>query len=338
MPTTRQHSVLIVDGPSSQSQLGEQLRDEFEVMTASTAESARTILSARPIDIVLTDIQLPDANGIQFLDWVLHHSPRTARVLLTGTARIEDAAEAVNTSRVHRLVLKPLRPEDLGTTLRQLARGLALERSNDELLEELRRLNADLERRVADRTRELEHALQQLQVKNQILEKMALTDALTGLPNRRAIELLARKELLRRTRNPNPISFGLVDADKFKQINSAYLLSGGDHVLTWLGQVLQRAIRGTDALGRVGGEEFMVVAPGTDETGAATLAERLRGMVEADQTRYREWDIKITVSVGFSVAPAGVPVGYDALREAAAAALSDAKATGRNRFVIRTVG
>jgi diguanylate cyclase (GGDEF)-like protein len=338
-PSRYKCSVLVVDDePAVLALLTGQLRDEFEVFTAPTAEAARSTLSGRAIDIVLTDLQLPDANGIQLLDWVQHNAPRTARVLLSGTARIEDAADAINCSRVHRLVLKPWRAEDLLTNLRQVARGLLLERSHEELLEELRQLNLELEQRVGERTRELEHALQQLQVKNQILEKMALTDALTGLPNRRAIELIARKELLRRTRTPAPIAFGLVDADRFKQINSDYHLSGGDHVLTWLGHTLQSAIRGTDALGRVGGEEFMVVAPATDIEGVSVLAERLRVMVESDGTRYREWDIKLTVSVGFAVVAAGIPIGYDALREAAAAALSDAKTTGRNRSVVRHIG
>jgi diguanylate cyclase (GGDEF)-like protein len=101
---------------------------------------------------------------------------------------------------------------------------------------------------------------------------------------------------------------------------------------------LQGAIREIDALGRVGGEEFMVVAPGTDADGALVLAERLRATVAAGRTRYRDRDIALTVSVGFAVAAAGTPVGYEALRETAAAALAEAKATGRNRCVIRVVG
>jgi diguanylate cyclase (GGDEF)-like protein len=174
-------------------------------------------------------------------------------------------------------------------------------------------------------------------MKNQILEKMALTDPLTGLPNRRAIELIARKELLRRTRAPAGIAFGLVDADRFKQINSRYLLCGGDHVLVWLGQTLSAAMRGTDALGRVGGEEFMVVAPGADAAGAEVLAERLRAAVADGETLYQSKPIRLTVSVGFAVAAADVTAGYEQLREVAASALAEAKATGRDRCVIRTL-
>lgn len=338
-PTTSRYkcSVLVVDDePAVLALLAGQLGQEFTVQTACTAEHARRILAEDQSDILLTDLQLRDGSGIQLLDWVYRHSPQTARVLLTGTARIEDAADAINCCRVHRLVLKPWRVEDLLTTLRSVARNLLLERSHEQLLDEYRRLNLELEARVQDRTRELEHANHQLQMKNQILEKMALTDALTGLPNRRAIELLARKELLRRTRTPAPIAFGLVDADRFKSINSRHLLCGGDHVLSWLGHTLQSAVRATDAVGRVGGEEFMVVAPETDRAGADVLADRLRSTVEAGETSFRNAAIRLTVSVGFAVAPTGVTVGYEQLREIASAALAEAKASGRNRCVIRS--
>ena len=332
-------SVLVVDDePSVLALLSGQLGHEFSVQTACTAEQARRALTERPADILLTDLQLRDGSGIQLLDWVYRHCPRTARVLLTGTARIEDAADAINCCRVHRLVLKPWRAEDLLTTLRSVARSLLLERSHEQLLDEYRRLNLELEARVEERTKEFEHANHQLQMKNQILEKMALTDALTGLPNRRAIELLARKELLRRTRSPAPIAFGLVDADRFKSINSQHLLCGGDHVLSWLGQTLQGSIRATDAIGRVGGEEFMVVAPETDRSGADVLAERLRSTVAAGETVFRDAPIRLTVSAGFAVAPVGVTVGYEQLRELASSALAEAKAAGRNRCFVRTLG
>ena len=331
-------SVLVVDDePAVLALLAGQLGQEFDVQTTSSAADARSAMAESPVDIIVSDLQLADGSGAELLDWVYHHVPRAARVLLTGTARVEDAVEAINKSRVHRLILKPWRTEDLLATLRQVARGLLLERSHDQLLEELRRLNLDLEHRVQDRTRQLETALGQLQMKNQILEKMALTDALTSLPNRRAIELIARKELLRRTRTPAPIAFALVDADRFKQINSDFLLSGGDHVLTWLGQTLQWAIRATDSIGRVGGEEFMVVAPNTDMEGAEILAERLRSTVAESETAFHGRAIRMTVSVGMAVAGAGTSVGYEQLREIAAEGMADAKTAGRNRSIVRMV-
>jgi len=334
MPPSRYKcSVLVVDDePAILALLEAQLGREFDVRVATSAEQAREMLVAGGVDILLTDLTLPDATGVQLLDWAYRAFPRTARILISGTVRLQDLADAVNCCHVHRMVLKPWRGEDLLAHLRDVARGLLLERSHEHLLEELRTLNGQLEERVAERTREL-------QVRTQILEKMALTDPLTGLPNRRAIELIARKELHRRSRSPGPVAFGLIDADHFKLINSRYLLSGGDRVLTALAHTLQRTVRAaTDAVGRIGGEEFMVVAAGTDAEGAAILAERLREAVEECVVESNEDRIRVTVSIGFAVADADAAVGYEALRETAAEALSEAKSAGRNRCVVRPVG
>jgi diguanylate cyclase (GGDEF)-like protein len=213
-----------------------------------------------------------------------------------------------------------------------------MERSHEQLLDELRRLNVELEHRVADRTRELEVANSQLQQKTMFLEKMALTDALTDLPNRRAIDLIAQKELHRRSRVPAPITFALIDIDHFKQVNTDYLYPGGDHALVWIAGVLQASLRASDSLGRVGGEEFLVVAPGTDEEGAIVLAERLRSAVESGQTEYKGRPMRLTISLGLAVADATTPIApaaYKDMRDCSAAALKEAKETGRNRAVIR---
>lgn len=331
-------SVLAVDDdPAILAVLAGQLAPEFAVATAGSVAEARAAIGGRAVDILLTDLQLPDGSGLQLLDWARRTSPRTARVLLTGTARLEDAADAINHTQIHRLVLKPWRPEDLLQALRAAGRGLLLERSHEELLDELRRLNQELERRVGERTAELQGVLAQVQQKTRILEQMALTDPLTQVPNRRAVDLIARKELLRRTRVPSPLAVGLVDADHFKRINTDHLQTGGDHVLSWLARTLADGVRASDSVGRVGGEEFMVVAPDTDAAGAATLGERLRARVAAAPCDYQGRPVPVTVSIGLAVAPAGVPAGFDQIREAAAAALKEAKDGGRNRCVVRAV-
>ena len=328
-------SVLVVDDdPVILSLISIQLGNEFEVLTAGSVEQARGLLVLRSFDIVMTDLQLPGEPGLALLDWVRRMTPRTSRILITGTARLEDAADAINQTQVHRLILKPWRSEDLLQSLRAVSRGLLMERTHEQLLDELRKLNLELEQRVIDRTRELENALSQLQQKNQILEKMALTDPLTSLPNRRAIDTIARKELMRRSRMPSPITVALIDVDYFKQINTNYAYSGGDHILIWLAGILQNSIRALDSLGRVGGEEFLVIAPNTDMTGAAVLAERLRENVEGSSTVYTGQTIQLTISLGLVVADATVPAAYDDLKQFAAEALKEAK-LGRNRAVIR---
>ena len=331
-------SVLVVDDdPQVLAILAAELGHDFDILTACSAEQARTVLTERIVDILLTDLQLQGESGLRLLDWVRRTTPRTSRVLLTGTARLEDAVDAINQTQVHRLVLKPWRPDDLLQTLRAAARTLLLERSHEQLLDELRRLNLDLEKRVHERTAEVEAGMAQLQTTNEILEKMALTDPLTGMSNRRAIDLIARKEVQRRLRTPDTLAIGLIDADYFKQINTDYQLSGGDHALVWLGGELQKPIRAADSIGRVGGEEFMVVAPGTDAAGATVLAERLRAAVANSTTEFNGRPMRLTVSIGFAAADAGCDAGYDQLRSAAEKALLEAKATGRNRCVVKVL-
>jgi diguanylate cyclase (GGDEF)-like protein len=168
-----------------------------------------------------------------------------------------------------------------------------------------------------------------------MLQRMALTDPLTGLPNRRGMDRLAINEVMRRTRVPYPLAIGLIDADHFKQINTRYLLSGGDHVLTWLGHTLGNTVRTVDTVGRVGGEEFMVIAPETGLEGARILAERLRQTVEHASTSFNGELIRLTISLGVVVADPAMMVTYEQMRHAAAGALSEAKDAGRNRCVVR---
>lgn len=329
--------LLVDDEPYILNTLSALAGKDFEVTTASSAEAAQQVFKERDIDIILTDQKMPGMTGVQLLEWVKEHSPRTMRLMMTGLARLEDAVDAINCGQVHRYLFKPWRANELLQILRTSARTFLLERSHEQLLEELRRLNLSLEERVQLRTRELEEANRQLQQKNSMLEKLALTDPLTGIPNRRAMDRLVRSEQRRRSRYPSPLALGLIDADHFKEINSKYLLPGGDHVLVSLAQILADSVRSVDTVGRIGGEEFMVVAPETNVEGATILAERIRVAVEEHNFVYKGQTIKVTISLGFAVTDAAAPATYDQMKHVAAAALSEAKSTGRNRSAVRPV-
>jgi diguanylate cyclase len=330
--------LLVDDEPYILNTLAALANRDFEVLTANCAEAAQEIFRQRDVDIILTDQKMPGLTGVQLLEWVREHSPKTMRLMMTGLARLEDAVDAINCGQVHRYLFKPWRANELLQILRSSARTFLLERSHEQLLDELRRLNLGLEERVQQRTRELEEANRQLQQKNSMLEKLALTDALTGIPNRRAMDRLVRSEQRRRARYPSPMALGVIDADHFKEINSRYLLPGGDHVLVSLAQVLADSVRSVDTVGRIGGEEFMVVAPETTLEGAHILAERIRAAVEQSEFVYKEETIRVTVSLGFAVAEAPVLATYDQMKHAAASALAEAKLTGRNRWIIRSLG
>jgi diguanylate cyclase (GGDEF)-like protein len=328
-------SLLIVDDePHVLHVLSALLAKDFEVLTVPSAEAARAVFAQREVDIILADQRMPGWTGVELLEWVRQNYPRTIRLMMTGFADFEDTVKAINRGQIYRIILKPWRSDELVLILKNAARSFLLERSHERLLDELRQFNVELEKRVQQRTRELEDAVRQLRQKNSMLEKFALTDPLTGLPNRRAMDGLAKFELRRRSRYPGPLALGLVDADNFKAINSRFLLPGGDQVLIHLAQTLARAGRTADTVGRIGGEEFMVVAPETPPDGASILAERMRASVEASRTSYNGESIQTTVSIGFAVAGAAQAATYEQMKHTAATALEQAKKTGRNRCVI----
>lgn len=331
-------SLLVVDDdPSILATLALLAAPEFDVLTAGTAEHARHLIGRRPVDLILTDQKLPGMAGVELLEWTRQHSPRTVRLLMTGLAVWEDAVQAINGGQVFRYLFKPWRNEELLHVLRHAAHAFHLERSNERLMEELRQLNLELERRVELRTRELQETNHQLHQQNWMLQKLALTDPLTGLPNRRAMDRLVKSELRRRARYPGPLAVGIIDVDHFKRVNARYLLPGGDHVLVGLAKTLIGSLRTVDTVGRIGGEEFLLVAPETNREGAVALGERIRAAVENSHYLYQDVPITVTVSLGFGVAETGVPVEYEQIKYVASSALAEAKSKGRNRCVFREI-
>jgi hemerythrin len=158
---------------------------------------------------------------------------------------------------------------------------------NSELLE----LNKTLEARVAKRTRELAAA-------NKRLEIIALTDVLTGLPNRRhAMNKLAEtwNESLKEN---TPLSCIMIDADGFKQINDNFGHDAGDETLRHLSRCLQDSIRNDDLVCRLGGDEFFVICPRTPTEGAALLAEKLCKKIASLQVKAGQGVWRGSISVG----------------------------------------
>jgi diguanylate cyclase (GGDEF)-like protein len=154
---------------------------------------------------------------------------------------------------------------------------------------------------------------------------------LTNLPNRRAVDRFAERELRRRDRIPGPLGILLIDVDDFKRINERYSLLGGDKVLVDLAQVLSVSIRATDFLGRIGGEEFMVIAPQTEFKDLIALAEHICTSVEQAEFSYQGEAISVRVSIGPAIIDAGKETDYNSLKHWASAALAEAKRIGKGR-------
>jgi len=196
---------------------------------------------------------------------------------------------------------------------------------------------AQANRQLTQYTQRMEEAIRRLRRHSHNMKRLAMTDPLTKLSNRRAIGIVANHEIRRRGRTRQPLALGLIDVDRFKRINRQHLLPGGDACLVALAKTLSACSRESDRVGRVGGDEFLLVAPDTDLKGAGTLGERIRSTVEQTSVNWRGQTIQFTVTIGFAVAPSDAEFSFDALREVAAAALAEAKRKGGNRCVIRAL-
>jgi diguanylate cyclase (GGDEF)-like protein len=162
---------------------------------------------------------------------------------------------------------------------------------------------------------------------------LVTSDSLTGALNRQSFIDRAEVELARAKRYDRPLSLMMLDADHFKLINDTYGHGAGDATLRALGAALRSALRGTDALGRLGGEEFAVLLAETDLQGAGELGERLRKQVANLAVPYGEHSLGVTVSIGVTSLPREVATVEQALR-AADSFMYRAKAAGRNRVVV----
>ncbi|MED5490969.1 MAG: diguanylate cyclase [Pseudomonadota bacterium] len=173
----------------------------------------------------------------------------------------------------------------------------------------------------------------QLESANTKLQELALRDGLTGLLNRRYWESCLEREFARHQRYDNPVSLVIFDIDHFKRVNDTYGHQTGDEVIRATARITSQLVRETDFAGRYGGEEFVVLLPGTTLDGAAQFAERLRSTIERQQLDYQGSPLTFTISLGVATL-ADDMAGYQALLERADKALYQSKEGGRNRVTV----
>lgn len=196
--------------------------------------------------------------------------------------------------------------------------------------ESLRALNKSLELRIAERTRDLAQA-------NEQLKSLSLTDALTGIPNRRCFDQTLEQEWRRCARNGAPLTIALLDVDWFKYYNDHYGHVAGDAVLRQVSGALQQAVgRAGDTVARYGGEEFALIAADTDAEAGLSLVHRMRDAIFALDIPHELSNFgRLTVSVGVaSYVPSQQDDNVNALLLEADAALYRAKMMGRNQVLV----
>jgi len=181
-----------------------------------------------------------------------------------------------------------------------------------------------------DSTEGLLHELQRM---NTDLERLATTDALTGLLNRRAADRQLEAEWQRARRSGHPSALVLLDLDHFKQVNDCYGHPGGDEALRMLASCIRSVMREVDVGARYGGEEFLIVLPETSREGAFVFAERLRERVAACDVRHDERTFRCNVSLGVAVSDPQ-EASYEHWVRRADQALCRAKQGGRNQAIM----
>jgi diguanylate cyclase (GGDEF)-like protein len=166
-----------------------------------------------------------------------------------------------------------------------------------------------------------------------VLSAMATTDPLTGIANRRSILDVAEREIRRAMRSKSPLAVLMLDLDHFKEVNDGLGHLAGDRILVEVATTCEKTLRGVDAFGRVGGEEFLAVLPDTDSDQAIAAANRLRAAVTALPQAPATVTVSIGIAVlrrdGHSTAPAD-PQVLEHLLARADGALYRAKAAGRD--------
>jgi len=190
------------------------------------------------------------------------------------------------------------------------------------------------------RTKELETKLQnssneigELKTKLDNVRKESLTDALTGIANRKAFDAELATAIAQSRESGEPLCLVMCDIDKFKSVNDNFGHQAGDSVLKEVAQILKGTAREIDRVGRYGGEEFLLILPGTVLDAAVTFAERLREAVDRHTFTYSGGTLTRTISCGVAAAPHPLVKDQEALLRAADDALYVAKETGRNRVV-----
>jgi len=285
-----------------------------QVRMAHNGDEAMQEVLRDPPQVLITDWEMPVMDGLRLCK-ALRESATGRQIyviIVTGHGNEERLAEAF-AAGADDYITKPLRARELEARLCAGRRFIEVHQTS-----------------VRDST-ELRAIASELVIANRRLKYLARTDELTGLPNRRYSMERLEQEIAASARRKG--SFGLLvgDIDLFKQINDTYGHQQGDAVLKAVARTLRVAARAEDTVGRVGGEEFMVIAPAIELEGLTALGERLRAAV-ADLRRIGGEAAGVTISFGATLRQADDSSSRELIRRCDQA-LYRAKQQGRNRVV-----
>ena len=272
---------------------------EYTVLFARNGREAVDLISHYRPAVVITDWEMPDVTGLELCGQIRRDSKAyTYIVLLTSNTKKDQIIQGLEAGADDYLT----KPFHAGELLARIAVG----------------------RRVAELHREL-------QAKNHLLEELALTDSLTGLPNRRAVEHWAARELSGALRHDFPFWVVMADLDRFKAVNDTYGHDAGDQVLKEFATILNANTRASNICGRIGGEEFVLVLAHVDQAGVQIVIERIRQQLSARAFAFGAATMNVTASFGVAGVQGKETHQFAQMLREADAALYAAKRNGRNR-------
>ena len=275
---------------------------EFSLIFAKTGREALSAYREHKPSIVVTDWMMPDLTGVQLCRLIRKEEScqgsYTYIVILTGNTEKEQIISGLSAGADEYLT----KPFHAGELLARVAVG----------------------KRIVELQRELENSKRRL-------EELALTDALTGLPNRRAAEDWACTQLYSADRHGYPLWVALADLDHFKSINDTYGHAAGDEALQAFAATLKGKTRRSDFCARIGGEEFLLILTHIDEGGVRVVTEGIRSQMAQRVLRFGQHEVRITVSFGVTQFARNRNQNLADLLTQADEALYSAKRLGRNR-------
>jgi two-component system cell cycle response regulator len=306
-PSSREVKILVADDSPVYRKLVEQSlsQEQYTVLLAKNGRQAMDLFTEHQPELVITDWSMPDISGIELCQHIRQDNQQFYAyvILVTANADKEEVIEGLAAGADDYLT-KPFHPGELQARVR-------------------------VGRRIVDLHREV-------QDKNRQLEEMALTDPLTGLPNRRAIDFWAGRQLSAAVRHDFPIWVVMADLDHFKSINDAHGHDAGDIVLKSFAEILKSNTRRSNICGRLGGEEFLLIITHVEKENVAIAIERIRKQFAAQTFTVERHTFSATASFGIAGIRATTCPDFSDLVTRADAALYSAKRQGRNRieFVI----
>lgn len=268
------------------------------MLFAKSGREAMQLFAEHKPDLVITDWMMPDLPGVELCKRMRGEAKDSYAYIIILTSNTDKREILVGLSAgADDYLTKPFAPAEL-------------------------RARVGVGFRVIDFHRQLE-------TKTRLLEELALTDELTGLPNRRAVEIWAKREIAGAVRHHFPLSVVMADLDRFKRLNDTFGHEAGDAVLKKFAQILKHNCRSCDMYGRFGGEEFVIVLTHSDLKGAFGAIDNIRERLAETVFTFAGLDVVATASFGIATLD-GDPEGFEQLVARADRALYSAKKSGRN--------